>query len=227
MRRILIVDHDETTRSLLRGRLSDDYEVHDTANAEHALGIALEHKPDAILLDLSMPKFSGIELCQTLRSISYTSRIPVFAMTEKNGSKPPSSLQDLGVAAWFEKPVDMEEIKHRLAHQLQNPRPQQRAHVRIKMRTILKLKGTDAGGNHFEELTATENVSVGGFLCNSTTVLADGALVEVFLATGEERYAGRARLAHKEDFVGPWQRYGFQFEVKTKDWVLQDHALQE
>jgi DNA-binding response OmpR family regulator len=224
MRRILIVDHDETVRSLLRGRLSDVFEVLETADPEQALGLALEHKPDAILLDLSMPKFSGIELCQTLRSISYTSRIPVFAMLEKNGSKPSTPMQELGVVASFEKPVDLEEIKHRLAYQLQNPRPQQRAHVRIRMRTILKLKGTDAKGNPFEELTATENVSVGGFLCNSTTVLADGAVVEVFLATGEERYAGRAHLAHREDFVGPWQRYGFQFETKTKDWVLQDHA---
>jgi len=227
MRRILIVDHDETARSILRARLADAYEVIDTGDPEQALGLTLEHKPDAILLDLGLPELSGVELCQTLRSLSYTARIPVFGITEKNGNRQHSSIQELGLAGSFEKPVDMDEIKHRLAYQLQNPRPQQRAHVRIRMRTILKLKGTDAKGNNFEELTATENVSLGGFLCNSTTLLDDGAVVDVFLAGGEERYAGRARLAHKEDFVGPWQRYGFQFEVKTRDWVLQDHSLLE
>jgi len=77
VQRILIVDDDEAMRGLLRARLSDSYEIIDTANPEQALGLALEHKPEAIFLDLMMPKFSGFELCQSLRSVSYTSRIPI------------------------------------------------------------------------------------------------------------------------------------------------------
>src|SRR5262249_5427188 len=112
------------------------------------------------------------------------------------------------------------EIKNRLTYELEAPRPQRRAHVRIRMRTILKLRGADAQSNRFDELTATENVSAGGFLCNSTTPLDENAVVEVFLVSDGERYVGRARLAHKEDFVGAWKRYGFQFEEKTGEWVL-------
>jgi hypothetical protein len=41
------------------------------------------------------------------------------------------------------------------------------------------------------------------------------------VAEGERR-VGRARLAHKEKFVGSWQRYGFQFEEKTSEWVVQE-----
>jgi DNA-binding response OmpR family regulator len=52
--------------------LSEGYEVIDTVDPEQALGLALEHKPDAILLDLMMPKFSGFELCQSFCSLSYT-----------------------------------------------------------------------------------------------------------------------------------------------------------
>jgi len=47
--------------------LVQGYEVIDTQDPEQALGLALEHKPDAILLDLMMPKFSGFELCQSFR----------------------------------------------------------------------------------------------------------------------------------------------------------------
>ncbi len=222
MQRLLIVNHDDIARDRLRARLCDCFEIYEASTAEQALAFALEHKPNGILLELDMPKHSGLELCQSLRSVSYTSTIPIFALVEKNGSTCHFTKEELGVVNFFEKPLNMEEIKNRLTYELQESRPQRRAHVRIRMRTILKLSGTDDHGKPFDELTATENVSVGGFLCNSTTALSENAVVEVYLASEGERRVGRARLAHKENFVGPWQRYGFQFEEKSNEWVVQE-----
>jgi CheY-like chemotaxis protein len=68
MPRILIVDDDEAIRRLVRLNLTDLYEIFDTGQPEEALALALEHKPDAILLDLRMPGYSGFELCKTLTS---------------------------------------------------------------------------------------------------------------------------------------------------------------
>jgi CheY-like chemotaxis protein len=85
--KILIVDDDKATCDLLRSCLSEGYEVVDTQDPEQALGLALEHKPDAILLDLMMPKFSGFELCQSFRSLSYTSTIPVLVITGETGAQ--------------------------------------------------------------------------------------------------------------------------------------------
>ena len=222
MQKLLLVSHDDIAPDRMRAGLGDGFEVHRAANVEQALAFAIEHKPNGIIIDLAMPKMSGIELCQSLRSITYTSRIPIFALVEKNGPGSNFSKEDLGVTSFFEKPVDMEEIKNRLNYELEGQRPQRRAHVRIRMRTILKLSGTDAEGERFDELTATENVSVGGFLCNSTTKLEENAVVEVYLVSEGERRVGRARVARKEKFVGPWQRYGFQFEEKTNEWVVQE-----
>jgi DNA-binding response OmpR family regulator len=81
LHKILIVDDDEATLKLMRIRLSEAYEPICTRDPEQALGLALEHKPDAILLDLMMPKFSGFELCQSLRSLSYTYAIPIIVIT--------------------------------------------------------------------------------------------------------------------------------------------------
>jgi DNA-binding response OmpR family regulator len=81
LHKILTVDDDEATLNLMRTRLSEVYEVICTMDPEKALGLALEHKPDAVLLDLMMPKFSGFELCQSLRSLSYTSAIPIIVIT--------------------------------------------------------------------------------------------------------------------------------------------------
>lgn len=222
MQKLLVVSHDDMLADRIRAGLADGFEVHWAATVERALAFAIEHKPNGVIIDFAMPRMAGIELCQSLRGITYTSRIPIFAVAEKSSPGSNISKEDLGVTCVFEQPVEIEEIKNRLNYELEGQRPQRRAHLRIKMRTILKLSGTDANGKRFDELTATENVSVGGFLCNSTTTLEENAVVEVYLVSEGERRVGKARVARKEKFVGSWQRYGFQFEEKTNDWVVQE-----
>jgi len=91
------------------------------------------------------------------------------------------------------------------------------------MRLILKLKGQDEGGRSFEQLTTTENVSAGGFLCNVSVALAKEAICDVFLsASGQDRFVGRVRPARIESPDTPWQRYGFQFVERSGEWILQD-----
>ncbi len=222
MQKLLIVDDDESMRSLMRIRLANTYEIFDTGDPEQALALALEHKPDAVLLDLMMPKFSGFELCQSLRSLTYTSRIPVFIVTGKGGAEAREHCERLGATGYFEKPVNFQELQRRLKEEFETQRPERRAHVRVRMRIPLTLRGTDAVGNRFEELTSTENVSAGGFLCHCKAGLAKGAVVEVFLASGTERFAGRARVVRKDAHTVPLESYGFQLEEKTGEWVLQD-----
>ena len=221
MHRILVVDDDDSMRNILRMRLADEFEVIDTGDPAQALGLALEHKPDAVLLDLVMPKVSGFELCQSLRALSYTSRIPVFVITGRAVAETKEHCDNLGATAFFEKPLNFVELKRRLEEELHILRPERRAHVRVRMRLVLKLRGSDAVGNRFEELTATENVSAGGFLCNSTTTLAKGSSLDVYLCGESERFVGRARMVRKENSVTAWQRYAFQFEEKNSEWVLQ------
>lgn len=221
MSKILIVDDDEAMRGLLRARLEGNYEIFDTGDPDQALGLALEHKPDAVLLDLMMPKFSGFDLCQSLRSLSYTERIRIFIITGKGGGEAQEYCKNLGAAGFFQKPVDFSALKRRLAEELEGQRPERRAAMRVRMRVTLKLRGSDAAGAPFEEVTNTENVSATGFLCNCAASLITGAMVEVFLVSGRERYVGRARVVRKESSDISWQRYGFHLEEKESEWVLQ------
>ena len=220
--KVLIVDDDNSMRGLLKARLSDLYDVVDTGDPEQALGLALEHKPAAIMLDLMMPKFSGFELCQNIHSLSYTSRIPIFMVTGESAAKYKEHCRALGATDFFEKPVDFARLRERLATELQDKKVDRRAHVRVKMRVVLKLQGSDADGKVFEQSTFTENVSVGGFLGGCTASLVKDARVKVFLTTGgKDYYAGTAKVVRREAPGAPWQRYGFQFEETTSDWVLQ------
>jgi cyclic di-GMP phosphodiesterase len=221
--KVLVVDDDETVRRMLRMRSADTYEIVDTGDPEQAVALTLEHKPDAVLMDLMMPGFSGFELCQTLHTLSYTSRIPIFVVTGESGTKYKEHCASLGAKGFFQKPIDFAALKATLATEMRTKLPERRKHKRVQMRVLLRLRGVGADGKTFEQLTTTENISAGGFLANCVATLVKGAPVEVFLtAGGQERYAGRAQAVRKESPGSPWQRYGFQFLETTSEWVLQD-----
>jgi len=221
--KILVVDDDDAMRGMLKMRLSDTYETIDTGNPVQALELALQHKPRAILLDLMMPDCSGFELCQSFHNLSYTARIPIFVVTGESAAKYRDYMSNLGAAGFFEKPIDFVKLKTRLAAELNGTPSERRAHVRVRMRLILKLKGTDASERSFEQLTTTENVSAGGFLCTLPLVLSENATFEVFLTgSGREQHVGRARVVRREAPDTPWQRYAFEFTSRTPEWILQD-----
>ena len=223
MLKILIVDDDDALRNLMKIRLAGTYEVIDTGNPVQALGLALEHKPDAILLDLMMPNTSGFELCESLHTLSYTSRIPIFIVSGESAAKYRGHVAALGAKGFFEKPVNFPELKKRIADEIQGQRPERRAHVRVRMRLVLKLKGQDERGRTFEQLTTTENVSAAGFLCNFAIILSKDAILDVFLSSAEQDcYVGKVRQARVEALGTDWQRYGFQFVERYKDWILQE-----
>jgi len=219
-KKILIVDDDQDVRNLHALRLKDVYDVVQTEDPEEALGLALEHKPAAILLDLMMPRLSGFELCQTLHALSYTSLIPIFVISGESANKYRAHCESLGATAYFEKPVDYKALKARMCEILETSVPNRRGEVRLNMRVVLKLRGADVAGKKFELTTVTENVSPSGFLCPCSASLKHGEPLEVFLVTDTERFVGRAQPVRIESRGAPWQRYGFQFVETNDDWIL-------
>src|ERR1700733_67967 len=121
MKKVLVVDDDEALRRLVRLELCDTYEVIESGEPEQGLALALEHRPDAILLDLRMPKYSGYELLQTFTSFSRTQIIPVIIVSGEAGGQTKEHCKQLGAAAYFEKPIDFEALRACL-QQIAKPR---------------------------------------------------------------------------------------------------------
>lgn len=221
MDKILIIDDDEQMLNLHKMRLGTTYEIITTDNPEEALGLALEHKPSAVLLDLMMPKFSGFELCQSLHSLSYTAMIPIFVITGESAAKYKENLESLGARGFFEKPVDYNELKKTLAGEISKQQVNRRVHVRVRMRVSVKLRGVDTEGKSFEIKATTENVSAGGFLCACGPTLVKGSAVDVYLAGEQDRWAGKARVVRRESPGTDLPLYGFEFTETSPEWILQ------
>jgi len=202
MKRLLIVDDDEATRRLFRLNLADNYEIIDTADPDQALGLAMEHKPDAILMDLHMPKHSGLDLCRAFGSISKTQPIPIFVVSGETGVEVRESCKNMGASGYFEKPVDFDALRASLAKVRGQPHVP-RTEVRLQLRVELRLSGKDVHGKEFKQTTFTENVSVSAFLCSCTAELAKDSIVDVYLVSGNEKYVGKARAVRLNPTRGP------------------------
>jgi len=226
MKKILIIDDDRSTRNLFRLRLSADYEIFDTDDPEQAVALALEHKPDAILLDLMMPRFSGFELCRSLQALSYTSSVPLFVISGHSGAQFREQCANVGASGYFEKPVNFDALKRTLAAELGKTRREARTNAHIALRVALKLRAITPDGKAFEEVAETEQVSARGFLCSCAGVLIPGSLVEVFMAGATKRAVGNARVLRKESPGPTGQRYACEFEGEPKNWVLQAASTQ-
>jgi len=224
MQKVLIIDDEEPFRRLLRINLEDRYTVFDTGESELALAAALNYKPNAILLDLRMPNYSGFELCRTFKSMSCTQLVPIIIVTGEGGADTKSYCQELGATAYYQKPVDFEALREGLAKILQNAQPERRSEVRVCLRVMVNLRGKNLRGKLFEEMfeetCATENISRSTFFCACKALLKKDSEVAVSLVGDWPRFVGVARVMRCDACDTPRQRYAFRFVEKDVNWVL-------
>ena len=81
---ILICDDEPTLRELVRASLDGGYRFAEASDGVVALQLARELAPDAIILDLMLPRLSGLEVLAELRADEHLQHIPVLVMTAWN-----------------------------------------------------------------------------------------------------------------------------------------------
>lgn len=223
MPKLLIVDDDEAVRRFMRASLSPHHEIVDTAVPEEALALALEHKPDAILLDLRMPKYSGYELCHTLTTLSSTQLIPVIIVSGEAGDTTKQLCRKLGATAYFEKPLDVDHLVSFLNRMFSTRRTERRSEIRVRLNVALKLSPQQNAlpVAPIELFTTTENLALSSFLCGCSADFEDGLIVGVNTVGPNGRFVGNARVVRSDGKPGPVVRYAFRFVTKNGGWVLQ------
>jgi EAL domain-containing protein (putative c-di-GMP-specific phosphodiesterase class I)/CheY-like chemotaxis protein len=112
---VLIADDDEEVALLLRTYLRPlDCEILVARDGEEALAVAQQRLPDAVLLDVMMPKRSGWEVCQALKAVQRTSRIGVILVTGRGDVKDRLTGLQVGADDYLVKPFDRAEVTKRV-----------------------------------------------------------------------------------------------------------------
>jgi CheY-like chemotaxis protein len=110
-RKILLADDSVTAQNMGRKILADaGYEVITVNNGSAALKKIAEHKPDLIVLDVYMPGYSGLEVCQRLKEAGDTSRIPVLLTVGKLEPFKPEEARRVRADGYIVKPFEASEL---------------------------------------------------------------------------------------------------------------------
>jgi CheY-like chemotaxis protein len=103
-KKILLVEDDNALAAVYRSRLElEDFEIYEVNNGEQALAAAQEYKPDLILLDAMMPKISGFDVLDILRSTPATKDVRVIMLTALSQPKDKERAERLGVDDYLVK----------------------------------------------------------------------------------------------------------------------------
>jgi two-component system response regulator MprA len=107
--RILVVDDDPAVRQALKRALRlEGYEVELAADGAEALEAVGSDRPDAIVLDVAMPRLDGLEACRRLRSNG--NRTPVLMLTARDEVSDRVAGLDAGADDYLVKPFALEEL---------------------------------------------------------------------------------------------------------------------
>jgi twitching motility two-component system response regulator PilH len=110
-RRILLADDSVTAQNMGRRILSDaGYEVVTVNNGSAALKKIAESRPDIIVLDVYMPGYGGLEVCQRVKEAAETARIPVLLTVGKLEPFKPEEARRAGADAFIVKPFEATEL---------------------------------------------------------------------------------------------------------------------
>ncbi len=110
-RRILLADDSVTAQNMGRRILTDaGYEVVSVNNGSAALKKIAESRPDIIVLDVYMPGYGGLEVCQRVKEGAETARIPVLLTVGKLEPFKPEEARRVGADAFIVKPFEATEL---------------------------------------------------------------------------------------------------------------------
>jgi len=112
---IMVVDDSVTVRKVTSRFLErEGYEVLTAKDGADALLQLQDHVPDAMLLDIEMPRMDGFEVAKNIRSSSRLKDIPIIMITSRTGDKHRDRALSLGVDKYMGKPYQEDKLLHNI-----------------------------------------------------------------------------------------------------------------
>jgi len=182
--KILLVEDDESTAVILKKVLVDEHHAVDVAkDGETGWQLVQSFKYDLVVLDIVLPKLSGLQFCQRLRDEAFN--MPVLLITALDSSQKKIAGLDAGADDYLTKPFEMEEFRARVRVLLRR--------VQVPIQSIFRWGELKLDLNsrevHFENiclnLTPKEYCILELLLRNPSQVFSRGAILDSLWSSSE------------------------------------------
>ncbi len=118
--KVLVIEDEENLLEALKYNLErEGYTALTASDGERGLGMAREHKPDLVILDIMLPQIDGLEVCRILRRENDT---PIIMLTAKGEEVDRVVGLEIGADDYVTKPFSMRELLARLRSVLRRAR---------------------------------------------------------------------------------------------------------
>ncbi len=179
--RILVVDDDRAVRESLRRSLSfNGYSVELAQDGVEALEAIAADRPDALVLDVMMPRLDGLEVCRHLRSTG--DDLPILVLTARDSVSERVAGLDAGADDYLPKPFALEELLARMRALLRRrATPEEPAESRALTFSDLSLDPVTrevSRGDRQISLTRTEFSLLEMLIANPRRVLTRSRILE-------------------------------------------------
>ena len=206
--RVAVIDDEPGIRTLLELELSDaGFDVRSAPDGPSGLSLVKEWTPDAILLDVMMPKIDGISLLPELRRVT---QAPIFVVSAKGQTNDKVRGLESGADQYIAKPFEIPELVARVRSALRRPRLQAPEVIAFRdlsidlqtRRVVRSGRAIDLTTREFDLLAAFVREPRRVFTRDQliTMVWGDGAVV-----TGNAVETYVSYLRHKIDYGFPEQ----------------------
>lgn len=123
--RVLVVDDDEVIRKLISVNLElEGFEVHTASDGRNCLEVIDEVRPDAVTLDMLMPRMDGLKTVGRLRGNTDTAGVKIVMITARTADADRRRAYQAGVDIFLTKPFDPADLVEAIRSVLDLPSTQ-------------------------------------------------------------------------------------------------------
>ncbi|MEK7411001.1 MAG: response regulator [Actinomycetota bacterium] len=124
---IVVADDDRDICELIKMQLTrHGFDVYIAEDGEVAMELVNQHQPAVALLDIMMPKLSGLEVARRIRDDPTTSTVSIMLISARSSGRIEADLEDLNIADYITKPFSPQDLVQRINEVINHP-PTERA----------------------------------------------------------------------------------------------------
>jgi len=223
---VLAIDDEQDLIDLVRYNLEKEgFQVRGALDGETGLAMALQERPDVVLVDLMLPGLDGLEVCRRLRADSRTASIPLIMLTAKSGESDRIVGLELGADDYMTKPFSPRELTARVRALLRRTAGHQEPPALLRRGELaidLDRREVTCGGKPVE-LTATEFRLLHFLASHPGRVFSRGELIDHVLGRDVEVIdrtvdvhvmAVRKKLGRHGELVETVRGFGYRFRAE-------------